>query len=95
MNVVPLQDRILVEPIEEEKITAFGIIIPEKSQDKPSQGKVLSTGKGRRRNDGTYSSLSVKPDDIVLYGRYAGSEIKIKGKDYLILREDDILGIIQ
>ncbi|GAB4009477.1 MAG: co-chaperone GroES [Bdellovibrio sp.] len=95
MQVVPLQDRVLVERFEEEKKTAGGIIIPDNNSEKPSQGKVVSVGKGYRLQDGTVRALDVKAGDKILFGKYSGTEVKVEGKDYLIMREDDILGIIQ
>lgn len=95
MQVVPLQDRVLVERTEEEKKTAGGIIIPDNNSEKPSQGKVVSVGKGYRLQDGSVRALDVKAGDKILFGKYSGTEVKVEGKDYLIMREDDILGIIQ
>ncbi|PIP94257.1 MAG: co-chaperone GroES [Bdellovibrio sp. CG12_big_fil_rev_8_21_14_0_65_39_13] len=95
MQVVPLQDRVLVQRIEEEKKTAGGIIIPDNTNEKPSQGKVVSVGKGHRLADGTVRALDVKSGDKILFGKYSGTEVKVDGNDYLIMREDDILGIIQ
>ena len=96
MNIRPLQDRIIVERVEEETKTAGGIIIPDTvSKEKPQQGKVIAVGKGKVTPEGKVLPLDVKKGDRVLFGKYAGSEIKIDGKEYLIMREDDILGVIE
>jgi len=95
MQVRPLNDRVLVKRVEEETKTAGGIIIPDNHTEKPSQGKVISVGPGKRDDDGKYCKLDVKEGDRVLFGKYAGSEIKLEGVEYLIMKEDDILGIIQ
>jgi chaperonin GroES len=95
MNIRPLQDRIIVERYEEETTTAGGIIIPDTvSKEKPQEGKVIAVGKGKVTAEGKVLALDVKVDDIVLFGKYAGSEIKVDGKEYMIMREDDILGVI-
>ncbi|WP_029915422.1 co-chaperone GroES [Pelobacter seleniigenes] len=96
MNIRPLQDRIIVERVEEETKTAGGIIIPDTvSKEKPQEGKVIAAGKGKVTAEGKVLPLDVKEGDRVLFGKYAGSEIKIDGKEYLIMREDDILGIVE
>ena len=96
MKIRPLQDRIIVERVEEETKTAGGIIIPDTvSKEKPQQGKVIAVGKGKVTPEGKVLPLDVKKGDRVLFGKYAGSEIKIDGKEYLIMREDDILGVIE
>jgi chaperonin GroES len=94
MKIKPLNDRILVQRIEQEKKTAGGIIIPDNAQEKPLQGKVLAVGEGKLLENGTRGTLQVKEGDVILFGKYAGSEIKLGDEDHLILREDDILGII-
>ncbi len=95
MNIRPMQDRIIVERIEEETKTAGGIIIPDTvSKEKPQEGKVIAAGKGKMTPEGKLLPLDVKVGDRVLFGKYAGSEIKVDGKEYLIMREDDILGVI-
>ncbi|MFO7767030.1 MAG: co-chaperone GroES [Pelovirga sp.] len=95
MNIRPLQDRIIVERVEEETKTAGGIIIPDTvSKEKPQEGKVVAAGKGKLTPEGKVLALDVKVGDRVLFGKYAGSEIKIDGNEYLIMREDDILGVI-
>jgi len=95
MQVRPLQDRVLVKRVEEETKTAGGIIIPDNKTERPSEGEVVATGNGQRLKDGTLRPLDVKKGDKILFGKYAGTEIKVSGQEYLILREDDILGIIQ
>ena len=94
MQVRPLQDRIIVERIEEETKTAGGLIIPDTAKEKPQRGKVISVGKGTKLPDGRVVPMDVKEGDQVLFGKYSGSEIKIDGKEYLIMREEDVLGII-
>jgi len=94
MIIKPLHDHILVERIEEE-IKKGGIIIPDTAKEKPQQGKVIEVGDGRRDDKGNRIPLDVKKGDIILFGKYAGSEVKIEDKEYLIIREDDVLGIIQ
>lgn len=96
MNIRPLQDRIIVERVEEETKTAGGIIIPDTvSKEKPQEGKIIAAGKGKVTPEGKVLPLDVKPGDRVLFGKYAGSEIKIDGKEFLIMREDDILGVVE
>ncbi|MCD6581062.1 MAG: co-chaperone GroES [Desulfuromusa sp.] len=96
MNIRPLQDRIIVERVEEESKTAGGIIIPDTvSKEKPQEGKVIAVGKGKVTPEGKVLPLDVKEGDLVLFGKYAGSEIKIDGVEYLIMREDDILGVVE
>jgi len=95
MEVRPLQDRVLVERLDEETKTPGGIIIPDNNKEKPAQGKVVTTGPGRPLEDGTYRKLEVKKGDKILFGKYSGTEVKVGGKDYLIMREDDILGVLQ
>lgn len=93
-KIRPLQDRIIVERIEGDEKTASGIIIPDSAKEKPQQGRVISAGKGKVREDGTVQPLDVKAGDRVLFGKYAGTEIKIEGNEYLIMREDDVLGVL-
>jgi chaperonin GroES len=96
MNIRPLQDRIIVARVEEETKTAGGIIIPDTvSKEKPQEGKVVAAGKGKVTPEGKVLPLDVKEGDRVLFGKYAGSEIKVDGKEYLIMREDDILGVVE
>ena len=94
MNVKPLADRILVRRIEEQETKRGGIIIPDTAKEKPQEGKVVAVGPGRR-DDGKLVALDVKAGDRVLFGKYAGSEIKIDGEEHLILREEDILGVVE
>ncbi len=95
MKVKPLHDRILVQRVEEEKTTKGGIIIPDTAKEKPAEGKVVAVGDGKIGEDGKRIPLEVKAGDRILFGKYSGTEIKISGEEYLILREDDILGIIE
>ena len=94
MQVKPLHDRILVKRLGEEEKTKGGIIIPDTAKEKPAQGEVVAAGSGRRTEDGKVLALEVKKGDKILFGKYAGTEIKVDGDDYLIMREDDVLGII-
>jgi chaperonin GroES len=95
MNVRPLRDRILVKRIEEEEQKVGGIIIPDTAKEKPQQGKVVAVGNGRVNDEGKVLPLDVKAGDTILFGKYAGTEIKIEGQEYLILREDEVLGVIE
>lgn len=95
MQVRPLQDRVLVKRVQEETKTAGGIIIPDTHTEKPAQGEIVSVGTGYRLNDGTVRALDVKSGDKVLFGKYAGTEVKVDGADFLIMKEDDILGVLQ
>ena len=94
-KIQPLGDRVLVEPLEAEEKTTSGIIIPDAAKEKQQRGKVVAVGKGRVTEEGKVTPLEVKAGDQVLFGRYSGSEIKIGATDYLIVKEDDILGIIR
>ena len=94
MKIRPLQDRILVERIEEEQKTAGGIIIPDTAKEKPVEGKVVAVGRGKVNDDGKIRTLDVKPGDRVMFGKYGGTEVKLESKDYVILREDDVLAIV-
>jgi chaperonin GroES len=95
MNLRPLQDRIIVKRLEEENVTAGGILIPDTAKEKPQRGEIIAVGKGKTADDGKLIPMDVKVGDKVLFGKYAGTEIKIDGTDYLIMREDDILGVIE
>ncbi len=95
MQVRPLQDRVLVQRLKEETKTAGGIIIPDSHKEKPAEGKVVAVGVGYRLKDGSVRALDVKKGDKVLFGKYAGTEVKVDGKEYLIMKEEDILGIIE
>jgi chaperonin GroES len=94
MNVRPLRDRLLVERIEEQEQRVGWIIIPDTAKEKPQQGRVVAVGKGRVSDRGEVFPLDVKAGDTVLFGKYAGTEIKIDGKEYLILREDEVFGVL-
>jgi len=95
MKIRPLQDRVIVERIDEEEKTKGGIIIPETAKEKPQEGKVVAVGKGKVTDDGKLLPLSVKAGDKILFGKYSGTEIKLNGDEYLIMREDDILGVVE
>ncbi len=95
MKFRPLHDRVVVEPLEEEEKTAGGIIIPDSAKEKPMQGKVIAVGPGSRGDDGTVTALDVKKNDRVLYGKWSGTEVKIDGKNLLIMRESDIMGVLE
>jgi len=95
MKVKPLGDRVLVKPLEEKEVKKGNIIIPDTAKEKPQQGKVIAVGKGKTTDDGKLIPIEVKVGDKVLYGKYSGTEIKIDGEEYLILHQDDILGIIE
>jgi chaperonin GroES len=90
----PLQDRILVQRVEEETTTKGGIIIPDTAKEKPAEGKVIAVGNGKVGDDGKRVALEVKKGDRILFGKYSGTEVKVSGEEYLIMREDDVLGII-
>ena len=94
-KIQPLADRILVEPLEAEEKTAGGIVIPDTAKEKQQTGRVIAVGKGRINEEGKVMPLEVKVNDQVLFGRYTGTEVKVGGADYLIIKEDDILGIIR
>jgi chaperonin GroES len=95
MKLRPLQDRILVQRVKEETKTKGGIIIPDTAKEKPAEGKVVSVGEGRVGEDGKRVALEVKAGDSILFGKYAGTEVKIEDEEYLIMREDDVLGVIE
>lgn len=94
MKLKPLGNRVVIEPVEKEDITAGGIVLPETAKEKPQEGMVLSVGPGERDDDGDYISMDVKEGDKVLFAKYAGTEIKVDGKKLLILRESDLLAIV-
>ncbi|QTA83195.1 10 kDa chaperonin [Desulfonema limicola] len=94
MKLRPLQDRILVQRVEEESKTKGGIIIPDTAKEKPAEGRVVAVGNGKVGDDGNRIPLELKEGDRVLFGKYSGTEVKVEGEEYLIMREDDILGII-
>jgi chaperonin GroES len=95
MKVRPLHDRLIVQRLEEEEKTKGGIIIPDTAKEKPIEGKVIAVGAGRIKKDGTKVSLEVKKGDRVLYAKYGGTEVKIDGEEYLMMKEDDVLAIIE
>ncbi len=95
MGIRPLQDRILVKRIDEEETTAGGIIIPDTAKEKPQEGKVIAVGKGKVGDDGKLQPLDVKKGDKVLFSKYSGTEINIEGEEHLIIREDDVLGVVE
>ena len=95
MNIRPLHDRVVVKRMEEERTSAGGIVIPDSATEKPSRGEVIAAGKGKVADNGDVHPLDVKTGDTVLFGKYAGTEIKVDGEEVLIMREDDILGVIE
>ena len=95
MKIRPLQDRVIVKRLEEEEKTKGGIIIPDTAKEKPQEGKVIAVGKGKIADDGKLVKLDVKIGDKILFGKYSGSEIKLNGDEHLIMREDDILGVVE
>jgi chaperonin GroES len=95
MKLRPLQDRILVQRVEEENTTKGGIIIPDTAKEKPAEGKVKAVGNGKLGDDGKRVALEIKVGNRILFGKYSGTEVKIDGEEYLIMREDDVLGVIE
>jgi chaperonin GroES len=96
MKIRPLQDRVIVKRLEQEdEKTKGGLIIPDTAKEKPQQGKIVAVGKGKVNDDGKINPLDVKVGDKILFGKYAGSEIKIEGEEHLIMREEDILGVVE
>lgn len=95
MAVKPLEDRILIKPSEKESKTESGIYLPESSKERPVQGKVVAVGPGKRLDNGKRGEMSIKVGDTVVYGKYAGSEVEVKGVEHLILRESEVLGVIE
>lgn len=95
MKVKPLGDRVIVKPLEEKEVKKGNIIIPDTAKEKPQQGEVIAVGKGKMTDDGKLIPMDVKVGDKILYGKYSGTEIKIDGQEYLILHQDDILGIVE
>jgi chaperonin GroES len=95
MKVRPLHDRVIVERIEEGEQKVGGIIIPDTAKEKPQQGKIIAAGKGKLEKDGKVTPLDVKAGDTILFGKYAGQEIKVDGNEYLIMREEEVLGVIE
>jgi|SRR6516162_3376917 chaperonin GroES len=94
MNIRPLYDRIVVKRIEERETTQNGIIIPDSAQEKPQEGEIIAVGRGKRLDDGRLLRLDVKVGDRILFGKYSGNETKFDGTDYIIMREDDVLGVL-
>jgi len=95
MKIRPLYDRIVVKRIEEQETVKGGIIIPDTAKEKPQEAEVVAVGRGKRLEDGTLVALDVKPGDRILFGKYTGSEIKVDGEEFLIMQEDDVLGVFQ
>ena len=95
MNVRPLHDRIIVRRLEEGEQKIGGIIIPDTAKEKPQQGEVIAAGNGKAKDDGKRMPLDVKPGDTILFGKYSGQEIKLDGEDFLIMREDEVLAVIE
>ena len=95
MNIRPLHDRVIALSLEEEKTSAGGIVIPDSATEKPIQGKVIAIGNGKVLDNGEVRALEVKKGDTILFGKYSGTEVKVDGDEYLVLREDDIMGIIE
>ncbi len=95
MKVRPLSDRVIVKRVEEERKTASGIVIPDSATEKPDQGEIIAVGKGKIGDDGKLQPMNVKVGDKVLFGQYAGQAFKIDGQDYMTMREDDIIGVIE
>jgi chaperonin GroES len=95
MKLRPLQDRIVVKRVAEETTTKGGIIIPDTAKEKPAEGKVVSVGNGKVADDGKRIALEIKTGDRILFGKYSGTEVKIDGEEFLIMREDDVLGVIE
>ena len=94
MNLRPLNDRIVVEPLEQATTTASGLVLPETAKEKPQQGRVVAAGPGARDDAGNRIAMDVAADDIILFAKYAGTEVKIDGNKYLIMKESDVLGIV-
>src|SRR5471032_200833 len=95
MNVRPLHDRLIIQRIEEGEQKVGGIIIPDSAKEKPQQGKVIAAGNGKSNDDGKVMPLDVKTGDTILFGKYSGQEIKLDGQDFIIMREDEVLGVIE
>ncbi|NTV69852.1 MAG: co-chaperone GroES [Azonexaceae bacterium] len=95
MNIRPLHDRVIVKRVEAERTTASGIVIPDSAGEKPDQGEVLAVGPGKRDDNGKYIALDVKVGDRVLFGKYAGQGVKVDGQEVLVMREEDIMGVLQ
>jgi chaperonin GroES len=95
MNIRPLHDRVVVRRLEEERKTASGIVIPDTAAEKPDQGEVIAIGKGKILEDGKVRPLDVKVGDRILFGKYSGQTVKVKGEEFLVMREEDIMGVVE
>ncbi len=95
MNIRPLHDRVIVRRVEEERKSAAGIVIPDTAAEKPTQGEVIAVGNGRIQENGEVRPLDVKAGDKILFGKYSGTEVKVNGEDLLVMREDDIMGVLE
>jgi chaperonin GroES len=95
MNIRPLHDRVIVRRVEEERKSAGGIVIPDTAAEKPTQGEVIAVGNGRIQENGEVRPLDVKAGDKILFGKYSGTEVKVNGEDLLVMKEDDIMGILE
>jgi len=95
MNLRPLEDRVIVKPAKAEEVTKSGIVLPDTAQEKPQRGTVLAVGPGKTKDDGTRVAVDVKVDDVVIYSKYGGTDVKIDGEDYKILRADDIYAVVE
>jgi chaperonin GroES len=95
MNIRPLHDRVVVKRVEEDKTSAGGIVIPDSATEKPIEGEVIAVGNGKILDSGEVRALDVKKGDKILFGKYSGTEVKVDGEEYLVMREDDIMGIIE
>ncbi|MGH8534448.1 MAG: co-chaperone GroES [Gammaproteobacteria bacterium] len=95
MNIRPLHDRVIIRRLEEDRKTAGGIVIPDTAAEKPMKGEVVAAGPGKLTDDGKLRPLDVKPGDKVLFGKYSGTEVKMNGQDIVVMREDDIMGVIE
>jgi chaperonin GroES len=95
MKIRPLHDRVIVKRLEEERKTASGIVIPDNAAEKPDQGEVLAAGPGKRDENGKHIAVDVKPGDRVLFGKYAGQTVKVDGEELLVMREEDIMGVVE
>ena len=95
MKIRPLHDRVIVRRMEEEKTTAGGIVIPDSATEKPSEGEIVAAGKGKIADNGEVRPLDVKVGDKVLFGKYSGTEVKVEGEDLIVMREEDIMGVVE
>lgn len=95
MNIRPLHDRVIIKRMEEERMSAGGIVIPDSATEKPIRGQVIAVGKGKILENGTVRPLDVKAGDTVLFGKYSGTEVKVNGTEYIVMREEDVMGVIE